>query len=591
MTAASIKYFIRVLIFFIALSAELNAQSEDTLPVEIDKIIYDGDFDTHEKEINRAIAIKSGQKILPARLPEIADRIRRYSLEQGYLYALIDSIRLEDAEKEGLKNLHIRGKLGGKVFIGQYRIKADSLPPDELEPVIFLQKGQVFSQQHIEKQVTDILEYLSDKGYLFAEARIDSFKITKDEDQLQAGFIIALNALQKIRLRDVILTGNYHTKDDVILREIGIQSGEICTSEKIEKIPARLMRLGIFKEVSRPEILWKSGADIQLKLAVVEGNSTTLDGVVGYIPRQNEDGYFVGRIDLSFNNPFGANRRLDIFWEKPDELSEEFHLSYTEPWLFKYPVSLSLGLDRIVRDTTYVEWNLTAESRIRLFGDFSAIGGFSRKSAFPDSAASRDMRLLRNAALNLFAGIEMDNRDNPINPRKGVYSRLDFSYGFKTNYGPSYLLVEEQAAAKESIQTYDIKFYWFYHLWANQILALQVNGWQTEGGRLQLTDFKWFGGYQSVRGYRDKQFQSDRIAWVNTEYRFLTGLNSRMFIFCDTGYYRRHESGLISDEWLMGYGAGVRLETGLGILGVDYGLARGDTFSDGKIHFGIVSRF
>ena len=42
---------------------------------------------------------------------------------------------------------------------------------------------------------------------------------------------------------------------------------------------------------------------------------------------------------------------------------------------------------------------------------------------------------------------------------------------------------------------------------------------------------------------------------------------------------------------LPGYGLGIRFDTPLGIMGVDYGLGKGDSFSEGKIHFGITSQF
>jgi outer membrane protein insertion porin family len=41
----------------------------------------------------------------------------------------------------------------------------------------------------------------------------------------------------------------------------------------------------------------------------------------------------------------------------------------------------------------------------------------------------------------------------------------------------------------------------------------------------------------------------------------------------------------------MGYGFGIKIETGIGVLGVSFALAKGDSFSDGKIHFGIVNEF
>ena len=64
-----------------------------------------------------------------------------------------------------------------------------------------------------------------------------------------------------------------------------------------------------------------------------------------------------------------------------------------------------------------------------------------------------------------------------------------------------------------------------------------------------------------------------------------------MFLFNDWGFYQYKERTGITKDTLYGYGIGIRFETPLGIMGVDYGFGRGDTFSTGKIHFGIINSF
>jgi hypothetical protein len=44
---------------------------------------------------------------------------------------------------------------------------------------------------------------------------------------------------------------------------------------------------------------------------------------------------------------------------------------------------------------------------------------------------------------------------------------------------------------------------------------------------------------------------------------------------------------LKTEDFLYGFGLGLNLETALGVLRVSYALGEGDTFSDGKIHFGV----
>jgi len=60
----------------------------------------------------------------------------------------------------------------------------------------------------------------------------------------------------------------------------------------------------------------------------------------------------------------------------------------------------------------------------------------------------------------------------------------------------------------------------------------------------------------------------------------------------DTRTVNEHLLNILkSEEFLYGFGLGLNLETGLGVLRVSYALGKGDTFSDGKIHFGILNEF
>jgi len=46
-----------------------------------------------------------------------------------------------------------------------------------------------------------------------------------------------------------------------------------------------------------------------------------------------------------------------------------------------------------------------------------------------------------------------------------------------------------------------------------------------------------------------------------------------------------------TEGFRIGYGVGFNLETSLGILRVSFALAKGEPFSEAKIHFGIVNEF
>ncbi len=135
----------------------------------------------------------------------------------------------------------------------------------------------------------------------------------------------------------------------------------------------------------------------------------------------------------------------------------------------------------------------------------------------------------------------------------------------------------------------------FYELFSRNVLAFSVNGRELRGPFFEVSDLWKLGGNSTVRGYREEQFLASRIAWTNLEYRLLLTRRSYAFLFFDSGYYLREadpeRSVQKSEDVIFGYGLGITVETGIGLLGVSFALANGDSFSDGKIHFGIINEF
>ena len=90
-------------------------------------------------------------------------------------------------------------------------------------------------------------------------------------------------------------------------------------------------------------------------------------------------------------------------------------------------------------------------------------------------------------------------------------------------------------------------------------------------------------------------FPTVKALWSSIEYRILTGEVSRAFVFADTGYLlnriKSYEGFTKKTETLFGYGFGIRIQSRAGTLGFDYGLGRGDSPGDGKLHVTLSTDF
>jgi outer membrane protein insertion porin family len=135
----------------------------------------------------------------------------------------------------------------------------------------------------------------------------------------------------------------------------------------------------------------------------------------------------------------------------------------------------------------------------------------------------------------------------------------------------------------------------FYEIFRRQVAALKLNGRELRGSFFEISDLFRLGGTNTLRGYREDQFLGSRIFWSNLEYRFLLANRTYTYLFFDTGYYliKEDPSRKINKQeaFNIGYGLGLNIETSLGVIGVSFALAKGDSFADGKIHFGLLNEF
>jgi len=517
--------------------------------------------------------------------------------EQGYLFARIDSTVISEKDKNNQVSIRWYITEGPLVRLGNVQLIGDSIDVEYLESIADFAIGDIYRKEDVESQLQEIGHYYASNGFPLAVINISKTTLRNEGDDKYMDFIMEIESGPKISIKNIRIVGNIVTRDDVILREINIRSGDSFNQEKIDEIPDRLNRLGYFSQVPPVRIIGLKERKTELLIEVTEGNTTTFDGIVGYVPpaqnQKSEEGYFTGLINLNFRNLFGTGRKFEVNWQKSDRFSEQFRIFYEEPWVLNLPLNIGLGLERIVRDTTYIERSYFIHSVLKLSADFKGFLRFSHKEVVPDSLASRSLRMTRNSVMDGEAGVTYDTRDYPINPGGGLFYMASFTFGIKKNTGPQYLIKEDSLATQEGLKKLQISLSYYQTLWKNQVLAFNLHGAhiQSDKDQLQLSDHYWLGGFGTLRGYRENQFHGTTISWINIEYRFIIGRNSRVFLFNDWGFYQYMERTGITKDTLPGYGVGIRFETPLGIMGVDYGFGRGDTFSTGKIHFGIINSF
>ena len=534
-------------------------------------------------KILNLMSLKKGSVFSEKAFKEDFSRILEGYKKEGFYFAQIDSSKVIFNKDSSKIDLEIFLREGPRLRIRDIQI----LGNNELLRHFESQRGDVFDEGCLERDISNIIERYENSGYPLCQVKLIDLEI--DSTRAFARIQIKVDKGPLIRIGKIKVQGNELTKDNVVIRETGIRVGDLYCERKIDRIRTRLMRLGYFKSVEEPQILFNEQGAAELLIKVEEGGASSFDGVLGYNPSPGKkERTFTGLLNFSFRNLLGTGRRFDAYWEKKDRYSQQLRLYYREPWVLNLPLDLGLNFEQLIQDTTYIQRSWGLDLSLFVLENFTIISKIGKKVIIPDSLGSLIFQIPNSETLNLSLELSYDSRDDPVNPHRGIKYTTSMNLGRKR--------IKDQMTDNRRVinKRITLDFEGFLPLFRRQVLGLGLHGVRitSSEGYIPLEEQFRFGGARSLRGYRENQFRGSQIAWFNLEYRYLLGGRSRAFIFLDGGYYyRRERSGRSIEGWKLGYGCGVRVETRMGVIGVDYGLGEGDSFTNGKVHVSLMNEF
>jgi outer membrane protein assembly factor BamA len=580
------------LVCFLFFSAILFAQRIEKIEINANKIFDDS-------EIKRWAALNEGQIFYHGLLDTSLSRISTNLVANGYFNFAFEGSDTElssDSQKVKLQLFVDEGK--PTLINNLFFTTSDSLDIESFISSFNYLKGEIFSRYEIETIISGLLTDLENRGYPFASVKIQSVHLYDDSagENHYADLYLTLEEGRKSRIDVIEVNGNTSTKDYVIIRELRIDAGEEYSQQKIENLPRRLNKLRYFDPVPVPQFYIDSQNNGVLQINVKERNTNNFDGILGYVPpvKEDEAGYFTGLVNVTLRNIFGTGRAAAIRWQKLTRDSQELELKYLEPWLFGYPFNLNADLFQRIQDTTYVQRRLSGALEFLATEDISASAFVSTEEIIPTERTVPVFTVFNSSTLTTGLGLKIDLRDDPLAPTGGFLFETMYSFSRKKINGPAEY-IKPGMETNINLQRITAGFSAFYEIFFRNVIALSVNGRELRGPFFEQSDLWRFGGTRTVRGYREEQFLASRIAWANLEYRLMLTTRSYAFLLFDAGYYfldADPERGISGNEdFIFGYGLGITIETAIGLLGVSFALAKGDSFSDGKIHFGIINEF
>ena len=540
--------------------------------------------------------VSPGTKIFPALEDSVCGRIYSSLRSEGYFHPAINS-KVEKIDSSKSK-LIVDVDEGMPTLIN--KIMFNSGLKDSLRLANFLSDldNAVFTKGNIESAFSNIFDYYENIGFPFASIKIESVQFVDDSSTHDhtVNLFLTIDAGTKSKIDKIEIEGNTKTKDNVITRALQIEKGESYSQKQIDDIPDKLNRLRFFEPVEVPTYFINSKNEGVLKISVKEKQTNYFDGIAGYIPPANNNtkGYLTGFVNINLRNLFGTGRAASFRWQQENQYSQELEIQYLEPWLFGFPFNVQGSLFQRKQDSTYVQRNFEGALEYIATPEISASVIVNTQSTIPTERNVNVFTVYNSSAFTSGVNLKIDTRDDFYAPTSGILFINSYKFTQKTINGPAQFITAD-TKTKLNFQRLEFDFSIFKQLLSRQVLAFAVHARELRGSDFEISDLYFLGGARSLRGYREKQFQGNRIIWSNLEYRFLLTRRTFAFLFFDSGYFLRNadETRQIAEisGFRNGYGFGINLETSLGVLGVSFALGKGDSISEGKIHFGIINEF
>lgn len=524
-------------------------------------------------------------------------RMLTNSSNYGFFNLQIDSIIFQYSPDSQFVSLKINLNENSPTEIHKISFNGiDSTDFEEINSIIELLEGNIYNKYELENSIQDILIYFEETGFPFAKIEVQSVYFFEKEKNKFADIYLSIKKERKSTIDELQIEGNNKTKNYVIERALRLEPGEKYSQRKIDEIPKLLNRLRFFEPVETPVFYFNPQDKGVLQIKIKEKETNNFDGIVGYVPsgNANEKGFFTGYVNISLRNLFGTGRAAAIRWQQTNRNSQELELKYLEPWLFNYPFNISAGLFQRKQDTTYVQRNFNGTIDFLATEDITASFLFESESTIPTDNGNDIFTVYNSTAISTGANLTIDTRDDVYSPTEGFLFKNTYLYKSKKIDDPVEFITPD-LETKITHQRLELDFSYFHNLFFRQVVAASVHAREMRGGFFEISDLYKLGGTNTLRGYRENQFLGNRIFWSNFEYRYLLSNRSYVFLFFDTGYYLRNEDVERNIERIsafkIGYGLGLNLETALGVMGVSFALAKGDSFGEGKIHFGLINEF
>lgn len=545
------------------------------------------------------LPIKEGDPYNPSLIRDSTQVISEFYNALGYVSVSVAGPQVEVINED---EAHVMFRIveGEKYVIQRIFIEGGShYTVSELEKEINIKDGSPYNEVDIADARRRIIALYKNSG--FVNCSVDVIRKATEDHSYTITF--KLREGERFTFGKTIVSGNRSIKYKVIARELTYSEGDMFNPDALASTRRALYKLGLFSDLQFT-VIGAADRKVDILLNSIEEDAGVVEFGFGY----GEYEKYRGFLDVSYRNVLGMNRVVSLRADL-DTLSNKYTLKYYEPRFFDYklPFTVSVSTEKrqeknIDTDTTSyriekhsaiasIERNLSAAVKAGFDYEFSLVNTYDVQ---PDVILSRD-DTGTIAISGVRPALTFDTRDNPFNPRHGVFAGISVK-------AASSALLSETNFLKAMIHTSAYQSLSRWLVLAASVRAGAAHSFDASPS-IPLVERFFLGGRSTVRGYSqdelgpkgDNGTPTGGNAYLcgNLELRWMVYGGWSITTFMDAGNVWVEYTDASQEDLLYTAGAGLQYMTPVGPLRVEYGhkLNKARDESDGEVHFSIGYAF
>ncbi len=265
----------------------LNISISEGSRVKIGKIAFIGNENISDRKLRRALKETKQQRWYlfwrssfdDNKFQDDQEKLKAFYQKRGYRDVVIvaDSISYRGDKKK--MDIWLTINEGPKYYYRNFSWDGNELYTDEqLSNALGISDGEAYNEEDLQKGIYERAQSLyMDKGYIYSNIIPEISPAGKDS--IDVHFSVIEN--QKVYVRNINISGNTRTRENVIRRELKLYPGDVFSRQKLIRSQREIWILNYFGNVV-PDVIPIDEDKVDLEITVEEKSSERANLNVGY---------------------------------------------------------------------------------------------------------------------------------------------------------------------------------------------------------------------------------------------------------------------------------------------------------------------